>query len=376
VRNVAVFTSAAANYLPKARALFNSLRRQRPEWRLYLALADEAEPEIVRRACGADEVLELASLGIPRLRPWTFSHSLVELATAIKPMVFRRLLSAGADAVIYLDPDVVVFSPLDEVAAALADHEVLLTPHQTAPETAPADVIQHEICTLQHGIYNLGFLAVANRGDGPAFVEWWARRTYHFCHEAVTTGLYTDQRWIDLAPALFDGVKILRTPALNVAPWNLSRRRLAGRLPDGLTVDGSPLGFFHFSAIDSGGLAGFRADPAAAALEAWYAEQTKPRAGDPAAPWRYSRFDDGEAIQPEQRLVYRLRGDLQGAFPEPFAAGPGSYQAWWRAQAPLEFPALFDPGAREAEFDRLRSALTTGYADEFAPTDPTEPSVR
>ena len=40
-------------------------------------------------------------------------------------------------------------------------------------------------------------------------------------YEEAAFGVYTDQRWCDLVPALFDGVKVLRDPGLNVASWNL-----------------------------------------------------------------------------------------------------------------------------------------------------------
>ena len=43
---VHVFTSAAFNYIPKVRMLFNSLREHHPEWRLHLALADELRDNI------------------------------------------------------------------------------------------------------------------------------------------------------------------------------------------------------------------------------------------------------------------------------------------------------------------------------------------
>ena len=73
-----------------------------------------------------------------------------------------------------------------------------------------------------------------------------------FCHNQIDCGLFTDQRWVDLAPAFFEGLKILRDPGYNVATWNLTHRTVAGSLESGLTVNGRPLCFFHFSGFDSG----------------------------------------------------------------------------------------------------------------------------
>lgn len=363
--NVHVFTSAAGNYLPKVRVLFETVRAHHPDWTCHLALADAPQAADALAPAAPDEVHLIPDLEVPRWKAWAFSHSLMELATAIKPLLLRKLLArADCDAAIYLDPDVAVFSPLDDVVAALDRADLLLTPHQTEPETTLHGVIANEICTLQHGVYNLGFVGVAARDQGRAFADWWARRCYQFCRADIPNGVFTDQRWIDLAPGFFDRTEILRAPRLNVAPWNLSTRRLAGRAPDALTVDGCPLGFFHFSAIDAAG-DGFAADDTAAhALGDWYRRETRPRQGEPgaASAWAFAAFADGTPIAPEQRWLYRLRGDLQDAYPDPFASGPDTFQAWWAAQAPLEQAALFDLATQRAAAAHLASALTTGYA--------------
>jgi hypothetical protein len=355
---VHLFTSAAANYQQKVRALFASVRRVRPDWRLHLVLADSPGAAGLE-ATGADEVHHLADLGVPAWRSWAFCHSLVELATAVKGFALARLLARpDCDAAVYLDPDILVFSDLRDVIDALQDADILLTPHQTEPEATAAGMIAREVCTAQHGIYNLGFLAVAARGQGPDFAAWWRERLYRFCREDVPSGLYTDQRWMDFVPAYFDRVRVLRGAHLNVAPWNLGPRRLAGWV-GAPTVDGEPLGFFHFSGVDQGAFDPFRDEPVVAEMVAAYRRET---AGVGPA-WGFGAFADGETILAEQRFVFRLRRDLQAAFPDPFASGPATFQSWWRDQAPVEFPALFDPAGRATEIARLRSALTTGYPD-------------
>jgi hypothetical protein len=362
---VHVFTSAAANYLPKVRVLFQSLRRLRPDWRLHLVVADAPPPREALDGVPLDELHLIEDLGIPEWRAWTFSHSLVELATAIKPFALKRLLARDdCDAAIYLDPDIVAFSPLDELVAAFDAADILLTPHQTVPEPTLHGVMANEICTLQHGIYNLGFIGVAARAEGLAFADWWARRAYSFCREDIPSGLYTDQRWIDLVPAFFERFRILRAPGLNAGPWNLSTRRLEGQAPDALTVDGQPLGFFHFSAVDiPGTFAGPKVDPTVAALAEWYRAQTAPSPAEQGLDWAFAAFTDGAPILREHRVVYRLRGDLQRAFPDPFRSGPAGFQAWWAVHAAAEYPGLFQPGVHQATLAHLNSALRAGYVE-------------
>ena len=61
-------------------------------------------------------------------------------------------------------------------------------------------------------------------------------------------GLYLDQRWADLFPALIDRTRILRHPGYDVAYWNLEQRRLR-HLDGRWLVNGVPLRTFYFSGI-------------------------------------------------------------------------------------------------------------------------------
>jgi hypothetical protein len=63
---------------------------------------------------------------------------------------------------------------------------------------------------------------------------------------------------------------------------------------------------------------------------AWYKRQVY-AATEEAIPgrwWAYDRYDDGTPIEKPQRVLYRQRADLQAAYPDPFATGPGSYRRW------------------------------------------------
>ena len=345
------FTSAAINYLPKVRKLCASIQRFHPEFELVLALADRVTSGIELANEPIDAVIAVEQLDIPDRERWIYFHSIVELSTAIKPFVLKTLLAREDVArVIYFDPDMVLFSRLDDLLADIDGAAIALTPHQVKPETTLDAVRDNEIASLKHGVYNLGFLAVNNTLEGHRFADWWAERVYHFCIADIPNGLFTDQRWIDLAPAFFDGVKILKNPRFNVATWNLTTRTLAGNLADGYTVDGEPLGFYHFTGFDSGAhavMANKNAGGNAAVEELvrWYQEQTRFDADEPAARvrWAFHDYADGTPVPLAHRRLYRARPDLQVAFPHPFALDPrGSVLGWMRTQGPLEHPELLE----------------------------------
>lgn len=365
--DVHVFTSAAFNYIPKVRLLFRSLKKHHPEWRLHLVLADELRADINLDNEPFDEVTPVSSLNIPSWRGWAYCHTIVELATAIKPFMLARLLNLpDCKKVIYMDPDTVAFSRLDDIVAALDESNIVLTPHQTTPESTLAAIMDNEICSLKHGVYNLGFIAVAATETGKQFASWWSQRLYHFCRADIPNGLFTDQRWIDLVPAFFEGVAIMRSPRHNVATWNLTTRTITCDQPDHYLVDGEPLGFYHFTGFDSGEHRVMAAKNALSnqtveRLINWYQSETATLATDPLAKveWAFGKYSDGQPISKESRIVYRERVDLQQAYPDPFDAS--GFARWWNREGRAAYPDLFSADRAPAALRQFSSSLTPGY---------------
>jgi hypothetical protein len=335
-----VYTSITKNYLPKARVLSRSLKRHNPGWRLCVILCDTPPENFDLRREPFDDLLTLAELGVPNWKSWAFGHNVVELCTAVKGVAAQRLAGRGGeDRLIYLDPDIMVFSSLEPLAELLERHQILLTPHLLEPETDAGAVIDNEICTLRHGVYNLGFVGVRTIGEGRRFIDWWAARLAAHCVADPANGLFTDQRWVDLAPGFFDGVHVLRDKGCNVATWNLHHRVLAKNAAGVLEAGGETLRFYHFTGFDSGDGRGVLLKYAADQIEAhllWdgYAKELRANGHGEAAlnHFAYGCFDNGVPIDAALRRAYRMRRDLQEAFPDPFRTGKWSLQSWWREE--------------------------------------------
>jgi len=338
--SLAFFTSIAGNYLAKAAVLAESVRKHNAGARFYLVLNDPEAPDLRRFPGLFDRVFLLPDLKLPaqNVGSWIFQHTLVELCTAVKgPFLLHALEELRAEKVVYLDPDVVVLDSLRELETLLDKHSIVATPHLLEPEEGGKGIEENEVCALQHGVYNLGFLAVNNSAEAVRFARWWSDRLMQFCYDDIFNGLFTDQRWMDLAPGFFPGFHILRDTTYNVAPWNISRRRVAAGPGGKLRVEGSPIKFFHFSGIDSGSdLKMFESyaghSPAVFELRKWYLGELA-RAGQEQfgkLPWGYGSFSNGQPIRNEFRRVYRKRPELMKEFPDParVEAGKTSYYRW------------------------------------------------
>jgi hypothetical protein len=238
-----VFTIISRNYAAQASALMKSLSVADPRVHRVVVVTDgDLSPSFVDA-----EIVDVWAIG--GIAPAMALHyDALEFNTAVKPFAFKHLLDrADVRSVTYLDPDILVFRPLVEVQEAVADASIALTPHLTRPLGSSGTPTDQTI--LQAGAYNLGFLAARPSADVIRLMDWWAEKCRLDCRVDFANGLFTDQKWMDLAPGLVDSSALLRAPDLNLAYWNLPTRVLQY---DGSswTVDGRSLTFFHFSGFD------------------------------------------------------------------------------------------------------------------------------
>jgi hypothetical protein len=225
--------------------LAQTLRRFHPDWSFTVLVVDQkgaghrVEPGL--------ELIGPEDINLPPQEPQRMAmlYDRTEFSTALKPWLLRYLKAGDTDPVIYLDPDIEIFAPLDEVALLAHRYSIILTPHLTSP--MPQDGLElREDTILAAGIYNLGFIALGSE-SGP-FLEWWSGKLKRQCVIDTTRMRFVDQRWIDFVPGLYRHY-ILRDEGYNVAYWNLYERRVEWK-GTSYEVNGKPLRFFHFSGYD------------------------------------------------------------------------------------------------------------------------------
>jgi hypothetical protein len=243
------FTIVSKNYLHFARTLMESVRAQHPDWQRFVLLVDENRGDL-DLSKEPFQTIEVAELQLPDRKKFYFRYTILELNTAVKPWMFEWLFRhQHAEQVVYLDPDIYIYQPFVEVESQLSSGAAMvLTPHLTGP--LDNAYRPHEVDILQAGTYNLGFLALGRDEQTDRFLAWWQSKLEFNCVVDHAHGLFVDQKWLDLAPGLFDRVTILRHEGYNVAYWNLAHRHL--KKADGrYTVNGVPLVFYHFSGLDA-----------------------------------------------------------------------------------------------------------------------------
>jgi hypothetical protein len=236
-------TIATPDRAAQSRIFARSARSCHPDARLSVLALDPDGPSSIFADC-YDLVITVEELGLSGLADMRFRYTTAELCFALKPWLIRHLFErVPGEPIYYFDSDIELFSPLSEAEAALAaGANLVLTPHILRP--GPDQ--DRDRALLRSGSFNAGFLAAAPSAPARGFIAWWCDRVRTGCINDHPEGPYGDQKWLELAPSICDGVMVLRHPGYNFAYWNAHERPLRC-LGGAWTAAGEPLRFLHYS---------------------------------------------------------------------------------------------------------------------------------
>lgn len=235
------YTVVSLNYLPYARALSDSFLRHHPGWQFCIGLLERKSVKV--DALSGEDLVYVEDLHIPEFEVMNRQYSIFELSCALKPFYADYLFThRGAEQVIYLDSDILVFSRF-RMFEQHPQAEIFLTPHLTGTD---GRLSVHELHMLSGGIFNGGFVGFRKGIQASDFLSWWKSRLAEYCYQGKK-GLFVDQLWLNLVPGYFDKTFLIRDPGYNVAYWNLEGRKVSA-FANGYRVNEEfDLVFFHYS---------------------------------------------------------------------------------------------------------------------------------
>jgi hypothetical protein len=320
----------------------DSYVRHHKDARVFVLLIDKVDGYF-DRSKEKFHLIELADLdNIENKEQILFKYNIIEFGTAVKPFFIEYIFKHHpVKQLFYFDPDILITNPLNEIQNILDTHSIVVIPHITSPIPISDKAIPNEITFLQCGAYNLGFIGLSKTEETLRFIRWWKERLFHYCLHDVQNGLFVDQKWIDMVPALFDGVFILKEPGYNVSYWNLHEKKFSIR-NDKLVINGMPLYFFHFSGLDVDRMESISKYQTRYKLSDFrelgrffelYKELLIKNGHHEAKDWPYSYgfFDNGKKIRDIDRRTYWAMGEKVEKFGNPFETkGPRSFYEYLR----------------------------------------------
>lgn len=238
----------AENYFANALAWADSLKKHLTcDAAIEIWVLDSSKP--ISKTDGVN-ILDVREF-VPNWENLALKYSVLEYCTALKPNIISHYFESLAkdEIVVYLDPDIYFYSDIGEILfSKLQGKDYALVQHCKTP--LPDDGKHpNDKDILMSGTFNLGFIAIKNSNCSKELVFWWKNWLENECWADPKSGVFTDQKWIDLAVCYWPNYSIIDEPGFNVAYWNLHERVLTvqgGRY----LCNNKPLVFFHFSGFN------------------------------------------------------------------------------------------------------------------------------
>lgn len=257
VERHAIATISSKNHLHRVRVFFDAAKKWEPRAERCLLLVDRVDGyfDPQQEDFSITEIESLPTMPLSEIEAMLRRYDILEANNNFKGAYLLYLLNhLKYDKVLLFDPDAYITGSLQSVFDALSQRHcgIVTTPHALDP-VEDNEHTQRDIAFLKFGLLNLGFIGV--RRSSPRvdqFLAWWQDRMATEGYYRPEEGLFSDQKWVDLAFTYFgDCHCALRDRSLNVAYWNMHDRARLIRYDDKTRrtyVGSTPLTFFHFSA--------------------------------------------------------------------------------------------------------------------------------
>lgn len=240
------FTICSNNYIARAVTLAQSFSKHHPDSDKFYIIITDIKNEQINYSI-PDIVFLFISDIEPEYKKLVSKYNLVEFATSVKATSFEYLFKLhDFQYLIYLDPDIFIYSNLDTGLLQIQNYDIVITPHILTPINID-DHTPFESAFNNVGIFNLGFLALRKSEETSKLLKWWKERLFLYCKIDVANGLFTDQIFFNHVPIFFKNVYILNDYGYNMAPWNLHERFLSIIHGEYFVNNEFKLKFYHFS---------------------------------------------------------------------------------------------------------------------------------
>lgn len=244
-----------SNYIDKGLVLFDSMKQNIGDFKLYVVAFDDKAFEIL--SAEADDRLipiSLEEFETPELLAVKADRTRAEYCWTCSSWSIKYVLEHyGEEICTYIDSDMRFFSsPAPEFQKMRENGKsVIIVPHRFATEKER----QHAHNTV--GEYCVEFNTFVNDEEGRKVLDWWAGKCLEWCYYAVpgTTEWYGDQKYLNEFTNISDAVMVSEHSGIGLAPWNGNLVDFAGETAHEIIVKDKatdvkyPLVIYHYESV-------------------------------------------------------------------------------------------------------------------------------
>ncbi len=205
-----------SHYLTRGLALYASLEKHCPDFRLYVIAFDDVCYEILSKlALPSMVVISLKEFEDPELLSIKPTRTEGEYCwTCSSSSILYCIKKYNLNMCTYIDADMLFFDNPQKIIDEMGDKSILLTEHRLPPKNWKIEAA---------GIYCVQFMPFKNDENGIRALSWWRDRCIEWCYARIEDGKLGDQKYLDDWTTRFPGVHVMQHIGGGVAPWNVYR---------------------------------------------------------------------------------------------------------------------------------------------------------
>lgn len=233
-----ICTLLTKDYLLQGLALYYSLKRHAPAFRLWVLCVDGTAYRLLEKLNLADvTLLSLEGLKTERLAGIERQRRLHEFCWTLKAPLISYLFAQNRQvrSLLYLDADLFFFQELQPIYREWGDRSIYLTSLWLAPKWQK-----------KSGKYSAGLIGFKRDQTGLRCLRLWQKKCFQWCFDRRERGLWADQKYLDAWPKLFPQVIVSRNKGINAGPWSIKTGAVRSK-GGAIYLDGRELICYHFS---------------------------------------------------------------------------------------------------------------------------------
>lgn len=229
-----------SGYLIKGMAMLNSLKQFCPEAHVFVLCMDRSTQDILEKmSLGFITCMPLADIEDAALLEAKKDRGVAEYCWTLSPCLpwYVMLHNPDIDFITYLDADLLFYSPVEPLFDEIGDASIAIIEHRFSPRLQDREI---------NGRFCVEWVSFRRDEQGMACLERWREQCIEWCYYRLEEGRMGDQKYLDEWPDRYASCHILMHPGAGIAPWNYTRYHYDEDQEGNITVDGSPLIFYHF----------------------------------------------------------------------------------------------------------------------------------
>ncbi len=168
-------TVTSASDLPKAMIMARSVKKYMPRSKVVVGIIEDKIPESALRFPYFNEVILMKHITTYTIyHKFFFQYTLQEAIRSCKAPIMKYIYYkyTDEDIMVYLDADMKVLGPFDELPAIVKEHPITVTGHFIYPETFDPDGMAE---IRKSGLHHPGFVALNRHPVAEKYLLWWSK---------------------------------------------------------------------------------------------------------------------------------------------------------------------------------------------------------